>query len=169
MNGIAKIGLLGLGAMGKNHLRVLSLLKGVQIVFIYDQNQLVTEELARAYKVQGITNLSDYSGELDGVIIATPTTSHEKYISYYASRVKYIFVEKPLTSSHEEALRILSSTSNKNLNIQIGFIERYNPAVLAVKEIIDSTDSVVSIDFTRTNKISSRITDVDVALCKGYL
>ena len=59
---------------------------------------------------------------------------------------------------------MLNLSEKNNLNIQVGFIERYNPAIKQLKKILDQSRKVVSIDFTRTNKISKRITDVDVII-----
>jgi predicted dehydrogenase len=79
-----------------------------------------------------------------------------------APEVKNIFVEKPLAGSLEEAYEIANFAKKLNLNIQVGFIERFNPAVQALKTVLNKTDRIISLDFTRTNKVSSRIKDVDV-------
>jgi predicted dehydrogenase len=79
-----------------------------------------------------------------------------------AAHVKNIFVEKPLAATLEEATEIAAFAKEKGLNVQVGFIERFNPAVQALKTVLDRTERVISLDFTRTNKVSSRITDVDV-------
>jgi predicted dehydrogenase len=79
-----------------------------------------------------------------------------------ATHVRNIFVEKPLAATLEDAQAIAVFAKSTGLNVQVGFIERFNPAVQALKAVLERTDRVISLDFTRTNKVSSRITDVDV-------
>ena len=95
-------------------------------------------------------------------MICTPTVTHANYIRLAAAYVKNIFVEKPLAATFEEATEVATFAKTKGLNIQVGFIERFNPAVRALRTVLDRTDRIISLDFTRTNKVSSRITDVDV-------
>jgi predicted dehydrogenase len=157
-----KVGLLGLGKMGRNHLRVLSMLKGVDLVFIYDVDQEATKRHAQASGARPLANVEEGLGDVDAVVIATPTSTHADYMLQVASKVKNIFVEKPIAQSLAEAQRLADFSEKEQLNVQVGFIERYNPEVQGLKNIIDKSAGVISIDFTRTNKLSARITDVDV-------
>ncbi len=157
-----KVGLIGLGNMGRNHLRVLSMLKGVDLVFVYDVDQEATQRLAAASGTRGLSDLDAGLGDVDAVVIASPTVTHADYIRQVAGKVKNIFVEKPLAQSLAEAQSVTEFAEKEKLNIQVGFIERFNPAVQGLKNIIDKSARVISIDFTRTNKLSARITDVDV-------
>jgi len=156
-----KIGLIGLGNMGMNHLRILTMLKGVEVSFAFDPNPKAT---ANAQKTYGITVSNELTEEaisgLDGVIIASPTISHGNYIKMCAKHVNKIFVEKPLSSTHESSLDAISELG-EDIVIQVGYIERFNPAVVSLRSLI-GTQRVLNVDFTRTNKVSSRITDVDV-------
>lgn len=158
-----KIGLIGLGAMGQNHLRVLSILKKADVRFIYDANTQRAADLAAQYSVQHIAKIDEaFNQTLDAVIICTPTSTHTSYIKQASNYVKNIFVEKPMAASLAEAEEINQLVFEKKLNLQVGFIERFNPAVQQLKRVLDASRNVISIDFTRTNKLSSRITDVDV-------
>lgn len=157
-----KIGLIGLGNMGRNHLRVLSMLKGVEVSFVSDTN---TEAAVRAAEAYGISNVVDCTASfpaVDAVVVCTPTVTHADYIRLAAQHVKNVFVEKPLAASYEEAQSIAKFVKSNNINIQVGFIERFNPAVQAMKVVLDKSEKIINLDFTRTNKVSSRITDVDV-------
>lgn len=156
-----RIGLIGLGYMGRNHLRVLSLLKNVKIGFIHDTNQPRAAELATEF---GVTATNQFERELDTVdalVIATPTSTHAEYIRMAAGHLKHIFVEKPLTDSLDTSEEVCRLAEENGIGIQVGFIERFNPALTALKDLLTS-QRIVNVDFTRTNKISSRITDVDV-------
>lgn len=161
-NKIIKLGLIGLGQMGQNHLRLLSMLKSVDLVFIYDLNHEHAVSLANDFNVSAAQNLDAVLPNVDAVIICSPTVTHGDYIRLAAKYVKNIFVEKPLAATLLESKAIFTLSKELNLNIQVGFIERFNPAVVQIKKILDISQQVVSVDFTRTNKLSSRITDVDV-------
>jgi predicted dehydrogenase len=159
---VLKVGLIGLGNMGRNHLRVLSMLKGVELAFVADANAEVAARAGEVHGIAGVVDPTPLLAGVDAVVICTPTVTHADYIRLAAAHVKNIFVEKPLASTLEEAQEIAAFAAQKGLNIQVGFIERFNPAVQALKTVLDRTERVISVDFTRTNKVSSRITDVDV-------
>jgi predicted dehydrogenase len=157
-----KIGIIGLGRMGQNHLRVLSNLAGTKVAFIADADHSKADELGRRYRIPVAHDLEAALGAADGVIIASPTVTHEEQIKRAARYVRNIFVEKPLTQDRRSSEAIRDLIQSEDINLQVGFIERYNPAVEQVKRLLDRSDEVVSVDFVRTNKLSSRITDVDV-------
>ncbi|MDB2423597.1 Gfo/Idh/MocA family oxidoreductase [Paracoccaceae bacterium] len=157
-----RIGLIGLGQMGRNHLRVLSLLKGVEIKFIYDLDLAILKEMSKIFEVPAIKNLRGVWPIADAVIICSPTSTHSAMLRMASKHVKNIFVEKPLSHSLECTRSDLEFIKNNNLNVQVGFIERFNPAVQKLKSVLEQSEQVVNIDFTRTNRLSSRIKDVDV-------
>ncbi len=164
MDRIVKIALLGIGKMGQNHLRILSMLKDVEVTFIYDINEDACREISKKFNVKISTNLDVDLPKCDGVIIVTPTFTHFDYINKVSDYVKNIFVEKPLTNTLESSQIILDLAKQKELNIQVGFIERYNPAIITLKNILHNTHKVINVDLIRTNKMSNRITDVDVII-----
>lgn len=157
-----RIGLIGLGKMGQNHLRVLSMLKSVDLGFIYDGNAEHAARLADIHDVPTGTDLDMLLPSVDAVVICTPTVTHSDYLRQVADHVRHIFVEKPL--SHDLATTVADAclAEERKLNVQVGFIERFNPAVQQLKRVLDGSEQVISTDFTRTNKLSARITDVDV-------
>ena len=161
-NQIVKVGLIGLGRMGQNHLRVLSILKNVEIVFIFDINHKMAKGIGASYGVIVEDDLESVLGKVDAVIIASPTATHADYVRQVAKYVKNIFVEKPLASTLSEADSLWNLSLKNGLNVQVGFIERFNPAIGQLKKVLDQSIKIISIDFTRTNRISARITDVDV-------
>ena len=161
-NNSLRVGLIGLGRMGQNHLRVLSLLKGVELAFIADADLAVAHRLGAQYDVPGVSDVDPVLASADAVVICTPTVTHADYIRLVAGKVRNIFVEKPLAATLEEAAAVARFVAEHNLNLQVGFIERFNPAVQSLKQVLDKSERVISIDFTRTNKLSARITDVDV-------
>ena len=157
-----KIGLIGLGRMGQNHLRVLSMLKNVELVFVFDTNNEVAKGIGASYGVPAEDDLDLVLGKVDAVIIASPTVTHADYMRQVAKYVKNIFVEKPLADTLVEAEALWNLAQENGLNVQVGFIERFNPAIQQLKKVMGQSKKIISTDFTRTNRISARITDVDV-------
>ncbi|TCK62366.1 Gfo/Idh/MocA family protein [Seleniivibrio woodruffii] len=160
-----KIGLLGVGRMGQNHLRNILQLKDAELSFIYDVDRETCAKLSAQYGVAVSEDLDADMKKVDGVVIVTPTFTHFDYIKRAAECVKNIFVEKPLTDSAETAREVVKLAEEKGLNIQVGFIERYNPAVASLKAVMLNSSSVINAEFNRSNKVASgRITDVDVVI-----
>ncbi|MCX2716238.1 Gfo/Idh/MocA family oxidoreductase [Helicobacter sp. MIT 21-1697] len=160
-----RIALFGIGKMGQNHLRILSMLKDVEIAFLYDTNEELSSVMSERFGVKILKDIDEDLKSCDGAIIVTPTFTHFDYINKVSDYVKNIFVEKPLTNTLESTQIILTLAKEKSLNIQVGFIERYNPAVATLKNILThNTHKIINIDFIRTNKMSSRITDCDVVI-----
>lgn len=157
-----KLGLIGLGQMGRNHLRVLSMLRGVDIAFIFDANFAHAQQLATQYGLQAVEDIQQAAAQVDAVVICTPTITHADYIQQLAPVVKNIFVEKPLAHSLAAADALAPLIKQFGTQIQVGFIERFNPAVAGLHRVLQDANRVINIDFTRTNRLSSRITDVDV-------
>lgn len=157
-----RIGLIGLGSMGRNHLRILSMLKGVDLAFIHDLDTDRAAQLAQEHGVRTGPDLELLLGDVDAVVICTPTITHGGYLRLAAERVSSIFVEKPLAHDLSETRILNDFVKDRDLKVQVGFIERFNPAVQQLKGVIDGSRQVISMDFTRTNKLSARITDVDV-------
>lgn len=162
MSNNISVGLIAVGKMGQNHLRVLSMMKGVELAFIHDSNRAVADKLASVYGVKAVDNPLEHLANVDAVVIASPTVTHADFAKKVGKMVRNIFVEKPLASTLAEAEELANFVRASNLNMQVGFIERYNPAVQATKHVLRRSERVISIDFTRTNKLSARITDVDV-------
>lgn len=160
--GRLRVGVIGLGRMGQNHVRVLSLLKSTEIAFVYDIDRERAGLVAKSTGVAFKDELESALAHVDAVVIASPTITHEHYIRLAADHVKRIFVEKPLTQSLESSRAITAFTKSKDLELQVGFIERFNPAVAELKRLLDNSAEVIHVDFVRTNRLSSRITDVDV-------
>ena len=158
-----KVAILGIGNMGKNHLRVLSMLRGVEVTNIFDFNKEQLIKLSEQYQVPYTTDANAAIEGVDAVVIVTPTSTHFDYFTLCAGKVKNVFIEKPLAQTLEQGLKIKELAKKHNMFIQCGFIERFNPVVSELKRVLEN-EEVINIDFSRTNRLSSRITDVDVVL-----
>jgi len=157
-----KIGLIGLGRMGQNHLRVLSLLAAAELRWVHDFDAAHGERIGAAASVRHVEDVAAALDEVDAVVIASPTTTHEQFIRLAADKLTNIFVEKPVTERLASSQAMRDLVRERGLHMQVGLIERFNPAVVQMKQLLDASAQVVSVDFVRTNKISARITDVDV-------
>lgn len=158
-----KVAILGIGNMGRNHLRILSMLKNVEVTNIFDFNEAELKKLSEQYQVPYTTNADEAISGTDAVVIVTPTSTHFEYFKLCAGKVKNVFIEKPLAETLEEALEIKALAENHDMYVQCGFIERFNPVVVELQRVLKN-DEVINADFSRTNRLSSRITDVDVVL-----
>ena len=158
-----KVAILGIGNMGRNHLRILSMLKNVEVTHIFDFNEDELKKLSEQYQVPYTTDANVAISGADAVVIVTPTSTHFDYFNLCASKVKNVFIEKPLAETLEQALKIKELADKHDMFIQCGFIERFNPVVVELKRVLEN-DEVINADFSRTNRLSSRITDVDVVL-----
>jgi predicted dehydrogenase len=154
-----RIGVIGLGRMGKNHLNILSFLNSVEVKFVSDLDNKKNNKNFLFTK-----NPFSLLKEVDAVIIATPTFTHFDIIKKLGKKVKNIFVEKPLAQNFSEVKKIINFVKKNKTNLRVGFIERFNPAVESLLKIIKKNQKIISFDFTRTNPMSSRIKDVDVVI-----
>ena len=157
-----KIGIIGLGNMGSTHLRVLSILKNVQISFIYDKNSKLMKILAKKYNYNSTNDLKNDLNKIDALIISSPTNTHYKYLKMAIGKVKNIFVEKPLTNYLDQSKDIFGLVKKFKTNFQIGMIERFNPVFGTVKNIIKNEKKPIVCKFNRSSNLSDRIKDTDV-------
>lgn len=131
-----KVGLVGLGMMGRNHARVLSNLPGVDLVGVYDlmgdPNKTVREDLI----VDAISKFIPKN--IDYAVIAVPTIKHEEVALEIIDMGANVLIEKPLAHTIDSAQRILYALNNGNLVGAVGQIERYNPALLEAKRRIEN-------------------------------
>lgn len=157
------IGIIGLGRMGKNHLRVLtSLRSSINDISIYDSNINTMIEMSKIYDVKYYKDIEGFLDSVNAVIICTPTTTHYNLAKKCIDKDKDILLEKPITSTIQEANELIKYIKNKNVICMVGHVERFNPAILYLTEYL-KTKKVLSISASRISKIEyGRNFDVDV-------
>jgi len=155
------IGLVGCGHMGKIHLEKLQALKNVKLIGIVDINHAVVKHLSKLYAVPYFTNYYDLVGLTDAVIIATPTLHHFQIAKTFLEHGSHVFIEKPITFDTQEARRLILVAKKKNLILQVGHLERYNPAFHRARSYIKEP---LFIDALRISPFTGRSTDIDVIL-----
>jgi UDP-N-acetylglucosamine 3-dehydrogenase len=165
-----RVGVIGAGIMGENHIRIYSQMPGVDLVGIADVDKKRIETLSRQYSTQGFLDYKELlKHDLDAVSIVVPTTLHKKVgIDTIASGTN-LLVEKPFADTLENAEAIARAAHAAGLKLMVGHIERFNPAVIKMKELIDGGElgRVVSISTRRVGPYNSRIRDVGVILDIG--
>ena len=163
-----KVGVIGAGNMGNNHIRVYSELPGVDLVAISDVNPETSNDLATKY----IANFYyDYTKmieteELDIVSICVPTNLHYEVAKYCLEKKINVLLEKPIAANIEDAEELLELSKTNNVKLLVGHIERFNPAVKKVKEIIDSgkIGDITAIVARRVGIFPPQIKDANVAV-----
>ena len=163
-----RIGLAGLGSMGRNHLRILASRADIRLAAIADP---VADALASAVATSGAQAFDEplamiAEAELDALVIAAPTTSHVPLALAAIQHNIAVLVEKPLAESAEEGERIVIAARERGVPVQVGHVERFNPAVLELGRLIKDgwLSSIYSIASRRAGPFPDRIRDVGVTI-----
>jgi hypothetical protein len=159
-----RVGVIGAGIMGSNHARVLAGLPDVTLVGIVDP---LSEHRARATALAGcraFESLEQLIEEgVDAITIAAPTHLHHEIALACIRRNIHILVEKPVASTVEEGEDIVSAARNVGVTLMVGHVERFNPAVAAIKQAISGED-ILSIGITRVGPFPPRMSNVGVVI-----
>ena len=163
-----RIGLVGLGSMGRNHLRVLAARPDVRIAAIADP------DAAALVAASATTGAQPYAeplamlaeAELDAVVIAAPTTAHLAIALAAIDRRLPVLVEKPLAATTADAARIVAAASERGVAVQVGHVERFNPAVLELGRLLEAgwLSTIYAIASRRAGPFPARIRDVGVTV-----
>ncbi len=156
-----KIGLLGAGYLGKVHINCISEISNLNLVGFYDPDPVIAGEVEKQYKIKRYNNISQLIDDVDIVDIVTPTVSHYKCASEAIKKLKHVFIEKPLVSTLAEAKKLIDLTNEAKVKVQVGHVERFNPAFLAAKNFISNP---MFIEIHRLAEFKPRGTDVPVIL-----
>jgi predicted dehydrogenase len=156
-----RIGVIGVGYLGRHHARIYSELEGVELTAVADADAAQGEEIAGRYGCRFFTRYADLFPLCDAVSIVTPTTTHHEVAMECLAAGKDILVEKPITESIDEADALIEEAERRGRVLQVGHLERYNPGILAAADMIRQPRFVES---ERISPFLGRGTDVDVTL-----
>tara|TARA_X000000950_G_scaffold217975_2_gene262280 strand:- start:3639 stop:4604 length:966 start_codon:yes stop_codon:yes gene_type:complete len=156
-----KIGVLGVGHLGKIHLQQLEASDVYKLVGFYDPNADASNQVLKEYNTTAFANEMELFQNVDVVSIVTPTLSHFESASKAIAQGKHIFIEKPLAQTDEEAKKLIALAKEYKVLGQVGHVERYNPAFQAVRESITNP---MFIETHRLAEFNPRGTDVSVVL-----
>jgi UDP-N-acetylglucosamine 3-dehydrogenase len=165
-----RVGVIGTGAMGVNHIRIYHEMEGVELVGISDIDEERVKELSRKYETEPFTDYKRLLGkDLDAISIVVPTKLHKQVCLDALEAGANVLVEKPIADTPENADIMIQAAKNAGKALMIGHIERFNPAVIKLKEIIDEglLGKIVSISTRRVGPYNPRIRDVGVILDIG--
>ena len=156
-----KIGVLGAGHLGKIHLRLLQQSERYNLIGFYDHSEENANAVEQEFGYKKFASFSDLLAEVDVIDIVTPTLSHYDYALASMKNGKHIFIEKPISTTVSEAEDLLMFSKQFKIKGQVGHVERFNPAFIAVK---DEIQSPMFIESHRLAEFNPRGTDVPVVL-----
>lgn len=128
-----KCGVVGVGSLGRHHLRWLSQLPEAEVVGVYDIDEEKTTKYSEEYKIKAFGSLDELADAVDAATIVVPTTAHFETATKLINKNVHCLIEKPVTVSVDEANQLRAMADKAQVKITVGQIERFNPAVTAVK------------------------------------
>ncbi len=162
MNAI-KVGVIGTGRMGQRHCRVYSGMRHVQLAGVCDSAPERGCPVAQEYDVPFCENVDALLRNVDAVSIATPTPSHFDLAMRCLAQGVHVLIEKPITETIEQAEALVHAAEASGLVVQVGHIERFNPAYIELKNVLENI-TVLATSFRRLSPYAGSNTDVDVVL-----
>lgn len=157
-----KIGVLGTGHLGKIHLKCIQLAAShYELTGFYDPDDTAAQQAIDQYGAKRFSSIDALIDAVDVVDIVTPTVTHYELASRVLQRGKHLFIEKPLTNTPEEAEKLLDLSRHKGVKVQVGHVERFNPALLALEDMVLEP---MFIEAHRLSVFNPRGTDVSVVL-----
>ncbi|MCK5237798.1 MAG: Gfo/Idh/MocA family oxidoreductase [Deltaproteobacteria bacterium] len=156
-----KTAVIGVGYLGRFHAEKYSKLENSELVAVVDPNTARAEEIAKEFSTKAYSDYKDLLGKVDCVSIVTPTESHATIGMDFIKSGTHVLIEKPITKTAKEAEDLIAEAEKQNVILQVGHLERFNPAVVALK---DKVKNPVFIESHRLSPFPNRATDVDVVL-----
>ena len=156
-----RVGVIGVGHLGEYHLQKYKTIPKADLIGVMDINPERLADIGNRYNVSTFGNHNQLLNKVDAVSLAVPTTEHFNVAKEILSHGIHLLIEKPITYSLEPADTLLGLAKEKNLVLQVGLVERFNPAIVEMKKLINRP---VFIESHRLNKFTTRGTDVDVVL-----
>lgn len=159
-----RIGVIGTGEWGINHVRIFSELGVLHCVCDTDKSK--TESISKRYKVKGYSDLDEMldTEKLDAVTVCTPTITHLELASKTLKRGLSTLVEKPMTATSLDGRRLVELSKSSGALMAVGFVERFNPAVIEAKQVIKNRElgEPLLLEFHRESNWAGRLTDVGI-------
>ena len=156
-----KIGVFGVGHLGKFHLNNWKEITDIELVGFYDPNDDTAKEVSEKYQLPRFLDADTLMDACDAIDIVAPTNFHFEWCEKAIKKGKHVFVEKPLANTMEEARQLVKLTKESDIKFQVGHVERFNPAFLAIK---DMPLNPMFIEVHRLAQFNPRGTEVSVIL-----
>ncbi len=160
-NKMQRIGIIGVGHFGKYHIKAIKEIPGYKLAGFYDIDEVTSKFVEQEYGVRSYPSYESLLADVDVIDIVVPTVSHFECAVEAIRKQKHLFIEKPVTNSLEDAETLLKLAEEASVKVQVGHIERFNPAFLsAVPYILNP----MFIEIHRLQPFTNRSTDVSVIL-----
>ena len=156
-----KIGVVGVGNLGKVHLKLLKEIPQFELVGFYDHHDMNSEVAEKDFGAKRYLTFDELMEAVEAIVIVTPASSHYEYAAKSIRKSKHVFIEKPITLSTEEAKKLVSLANEANIKGQVGQVERFNPAYVAALPFIKRP---IFIECHRLAQFNPRGMDVSVVL-----
>jgi len=156
-----RFGVIGAGKIGTFHTRTLANMQGVTLVGVCDPDQMRAQKLAWEHNCTPYTHPEELLGQVDAVIIAAPTPLHHKLGMLFLEHGVHTLVEKPIAVTMEEARDLIQAAKKHDLILQVGHVERFNPAVVEAKNYIQDPRFIT---ITRQGPYDGRMAHISVVL-----
>jgi len=158
-----RVGVIGVGNMGQHHTRVLSRLKNVELVGVSDINIELGLDTASKYRVRFFEDYYSLIEHVDAVCVAVPTRLHHTVGMHCLRAGIHVLIEKPIAANISEAESLVNAAAESNCILQVGHIERFNPAFKELHNVL-RTEEVLALEARRMSPYSDRANDVSVVL-----
>lgn len=156
-----RVAVIGTGHLGPIHARIYSQLEGATLVGVCDTDESRARKVAKEFRTEYFTDYRKLIGRIDAASVSVPTESHHEVSGPLLESGINLLIEKPFTKTLKEADELLAIAQRKNLILQVGHVERFNSAVLAVEKVINKP---IFIECHRLGPYKQRSTDIGVVL-----
>ena len=154
-----KIGVIGAGHLGKIHIRLLKEIKEFDLIGFYDTNPANSKKITTEFGISSFSSAKELIDSADAIDVVTPTKYHFEYAKMAIEKGKHLFVEKPITATIDEVQKLVKLAERKDIKVQVGHVERFNPAFTAVQK---DCNNPMFIEAHRLTEYNPRGTDVPV-------
>ena len=156
-----RAGVIGTGSLGRHHARILTEIDGVRLAGFVDPNDATCAEVENTLRLKRYDSVAALAKDVDCAVVATPTTTHFAVASELLAAGCDVLVEKPVTATVEEAQRLIDLAAKHDRIVQVGHVERYNPAIAAIADLVQGTRYF---EAERLGVFVPRSLDIDVLL-----
>lgn len=131
-----RVGVVGVGSLGQWHARIYSELPDAELVGVYDVNQSRSEEIAERYRTRAVRDMAELAGMVEAASIVVPADKHFEAAAPFIERGVHLLVEKPIAVRTADAEAMVAAARQKNLILQVGHVERFNPVLKYLESIL---------------------------------
>jgi predicted dehydrogenase len=156
-----RVGVIGTGHMGINHVRVYSELPSCTLTAVHDRDSSAADAAARKFRTESVSSLEAFADRVDAATICTPTVTHYEIGKFLLARGKHLLIEKPLAENSAHAHELAAIAAANGCVLQVGHIERFNPALAALEAKLKNPRFL---EVTRLSPFPNRSTDIGVVM-----